>query len=106
MKSHMLNNNEKRTITMNKTEIIAAVAEKTGMTKKDAERVINATLETIETSLVKGDKVQISGFGIFEVKAREARVGRNPRTKETIQIPATRLPVFKASKALKDVVAK
>ncbi len=91
---------------MNKTEIIAAVAEKTGMTKKDAERVINATLETIETSLVKGDKVQISGFGIFEVKAREARVGRNPRTKETIQIPATRLPVFKASKALKDVVAK
>ena len=91
---------------MNKTEIIAAVAEKTGMTKKDAERVINATVETIETSLVKGEKVQISGFGIFEVKAREARVGRNPRTKETIQIPATRLPAFKASKALKDAVAK
>ena len=91
---------------MNKTEIIAAVAQKTGMTKKDAERVINATIETIETSLVKGDKVQISGFGIFEVKAREARVGRNPRTKETIQIPATRLPAFKASKALKDAVAK
>lgn len=91
---------------MNKTEIIAAVAEKTGMTKKDAERVINATIETIETSLVKGDKVQVSGFGIFEVKAREARIGRNPRTKETIQIPATRLPVFKASKALKDSVAK
>jgi len=106
MKSHMLNFNEKRTITMNKTEIIAAVAEKTGMTKKDAERVINATIETIETSLVKGDKVQVSGFGIFEVKAREARIGRNPRTKETIQIPATRLPVFKASKALKDAVAK
>ena len=91
---------------MKKTEIIAAVAEKTGMTKKDAERVINATIETIETSLVKGDKVQVSGFGIFEVKAREARIGRNPRTKETIQIPATRLPVFKASKALKDSVAK
>ena len=91
---------------MNKTDIIAAVAEKTGMTKKDAERVINATIETIEGGLVKGDKVQISGFGIFEVKARDARVGRNPRTKETIQIPATRLPVFKASKALKDVVAK
>ena len=91
---------------MNKTEIIAAVAEKTGMTKKDAERVINATVETIQGSLVKGEKVAISGFGIFEVKAREARVGRNPRTKETIQIPATRLPVFKASKALKDVVAK
>ncbi len=91
---------------MNKTELIAAVAEKTGMTKKDAERVINATIETIEASLVKGDKVQISGFGIFEVKAREARVGRNPRTKETIQIPATKLPAFKAAKALKDAVAK
>ena len=91
---------------MNKTELIAAVAEKTGMTKKDAERVINATFETITCSLVKGDKVSISGFGIFEVKAREARVGRNPRTKETIQIPATRLPVFKASKALKDSIAK
>ena len=102
----MLNFNEMRTIIMNKTEIIAAVAEKTGMTKKDAERVINATVETIQANLVKGEKVAISGFGIFEVKAREARVGRNPRTKETIQIPATRLPVFKASKALKDVVAK
>ena len=91
---------------MNKTELIAAVAEKTGMTKKDAERVINATVDTITQSLVKGEKVQVSGFGIFEVKAREARVGRNPRTKETIQIPATRLPAFKASKALKDVVSK
>ena len=91
---------------MNKTELIAAVAEKTGMTKKDAERVINATFETVAASLIKGDKVQVSGFGIFEVKAREARVGRNPRTKESIQIPATRLPAFKASKALKDAVAK
>ena len=91
---------------MNKTELIAAVAEKTGMTKKDAERVVNATVEAITESLVKGDKVQVSGFGIFEVKAREARVGRNPRTKEAIQIPATRLPAFKASKALKDAVSK
>ena len=91
---------------MNKTELIAAVAEKTGMTKKDAERVINATVDSITSSLVKGDKVQVSGFGSFEVKAREARVGRNPRTKETIQIPATRLPAFKAAKALKDAVAK
>ena len=91
---------------MNKTELIAAVAAKTGLTKKDAERVINATVESITESLVKGDKVQVSGFGIFEVKAREARVGRNPRTKEAIQIPATRLPAFKASKALKDAVAK
>ena len=91
---------------MNKTELIAAVAEKTGLTKKDAERVISTTVETIIETLVKGEKVQISGFGNFEVKAREARVGRNPRTKETIQIPATRLPVFKASKALKDAVSK
>ena len=91
---------------MNKTEIIAEVAQKTGMTKKDAERVINATIETIEGGLVKGDKVQISGFGIFEVKARDARVGRNPRTKETIQIPATKQPAFKAAKALKDAVAE
>jgi DNA-binding protein HU-beta len=91
---------------MNKTELIAAVAERSGMTKKDAERVINATVDTITTSLVSGDKVQISGFGIFETKEREARVGRNPRTKETIEIPASRVPTFKPSKALKDNVSK
>ena len=91
---------------MNKVELIAAVAEKSGITKKDAERVVNATIETITASLLKGDKVQLSGFGIFEVKAREARVGRNPRTKEEIQIPATRIPAFKASKTLKDAVSK
>ena len=91
---------------MNKTELVAAVAEKVGLTKKDAERVVNAAVETITETLVKGEKVQLSGFGNFEVKAREARVGRNPRTKETIQIPATRLPAFKASKALKDAVSK
>ena len=91
---------------MNKTELIAAVAEKTGLTKKDSERVINATVETIVDGLKKGDKVSLSGFGIFEVKNREARVGRNPRTKEAIQIPATRLPAFKASKALKDTISE
>ena len=91
---------------MNKTELVAAVAEKIGLTKKDAERVINATVETITETLVKGEKVQISGFGNFEVKAREARVGRNPRTKETIQIAATRTPALKASKALKDSIAE
>ena len=91
---------------MNKTELIAAAAEKAGLTKKDAERVLNAAFDTIAASLSKGDRVQVSGFGIFEVKNREARVGRNPRTKETIQIPATKTPVFKASKALKDTVAK
>ena len=91
---------------MNKTELIAAVAAKTGLTKKDAEKVVNATLETITESLVKGDKVNVSGFGIFEVKTRGERVGRNPRTKETITIPAAKLPAFKASKTLKDAVAK
>ena len=91
---------------MNKTELIAAVAERSGITKKDAERVINATVDTITTSLVSGDKVQISGFGIFETKEREARVGRNPRTKEAIEIPASRVPTFKPSKALKDNVSK
>ena len=91
---------------MNKTELIAAVAEKTGLTKKEAERVVSATFETVTESLKKGEKVSVSGFGIFEVKTREARIGRNPRTKEEIKIPATKLPAFKASKALKDVVAK
>lgn len=91
---------------MNKTELIAAVAQKAGLTKKDAERVVCATFDTITESLIKGEKVQLSGFGIFETKEREARVGRNPRTKEAIQIPATKTPAFKASKTLKDVVAK
>ena len=91
---------------MNKTELIASIAEKCGITKKDAERVINATLDSVTASLVAGDKVQLSGFGIFETKQREARIGRNPRTKEAIQIPASRQPVFKASKALKVAVEK
>lgn len=91
---------------MNKTELIAAVAEKTGLTKKDAERVVSATFETVVATLKKGEKVQISGFGNFEVKAREARIGRNPRTKEEIKIPATKLPAFKASKTLKDLISK
>ena len=91
---------------MNKTELIAAVAQKSGLTKKDAERVVCVTFDTITESLKKGDKVQLSGFGVFEAKDREARVGRNPRTKEEVQIPATRLPAFKASKSLKDAVAK
>ena len=91
---------------MNKTELIAAVAAKTGMSKKDAEKAVAATVDAITERLVKGDKVQVSGFGIFEVKTREARVGRNPRTKETIQIPATRLRQFMASMTLKDAIAK
>ena len=91
---------------MNKTELIAAVAESAGLSKKDTERVVNAALDTITAALCKGDKVQISGFGTFEVKDREARVGRNPHTKEAIEIPATKVPGFKPSKALKDTVAK
>ena len=91
---------------MNKTELIAAIAEKAGLTKKDAERALNATIDTLTASLVAGEKVQVAGFGIFETKNREARTGRNPLTKETIQIPATRVPAFKASKTLKDAVAK
>ena len=91
---------------MNKTELVAAVAEKSGLTKKDAERVVSATFETITAQMMKGEKVQISGFGIFEVKEREARVGRNPRTKEAIQIPASKAPAFKASKTLKDMISE
>lgn len=91
---------------MNRTELVAVVAEKTGLTKKDAERMVCATFDTITESLVKGEKVQISGFGVFEAKEREARVGRNPRTLEEIQIPASRQPAFKASKTLKDAVSK
>jgi DNA-binding protein HU-beta len=91
---------------MNKTDLIAIAAENSGMTKKDTERVINAALDAITAALVKGDKVQLSGFGAFETKDREARIGRNPHTKEAIDIPATRVPSFKASKALKDIVAK
>ena len=91
---------------MNKTELIAIAAEHTGMTKKDTERVLNAALDAITASLIRGEKVQLSGFGTFEAKEREARVGRNPHTKEAIEIPATRVPSFKASKALKDNVSK
>ncbi len=91
---------------MNKTELIAIAAEHSGMTKKDTERCLNAAIDAMTAALVKGEKVQLSGFGTFETKAREARVGRNPHTREAIDIPATRVPVFKASKALRDNVAK
>lgn len=91
---------------MNKTELIAAAAERSGISKKDAERVLNAAIDSITASLASGKKVQISGFGIFETKDREARVGRNPHTKQAIEIPATRVPAFKASKNLKDIVGK
>ena len=91
---------------MNKTELIAVASESAGLTKKDTERVLNAAIDAITASLVKGEKVQISGFGTFEAKDREARIGRNPHTKETIEIPATRVPTFNPSKGLKDSVGK
>ena len=91
---------------MNKTELIAVAAENAGMTKKDTERILNAAIDAITAALVRGEKVQLSGFGTFETKDREARIGRNPHTREAIDIAATRVPSFKASKALKDTIAE
>ena len=89
---------------MNKAELIAAIAAKTGETKKTAEKLVNAFVETVTEALTEGDKVQLVGFGSFEVRKRAARKGRNPQTKEEIKIPASKAPVFKAGKALKDLV--
>ena len=91
---------------MNKAELVSAVAEKTGMSKKDSEKAVNAAFDTITEALAAGDKVQLVGFGAFEVKERNARVGRNPKTKEEIEIPASRVASFKVGKALKEAVTK
>ena len=91
---------------MNKAELINAVAAAAEVSKKDAEAVLTATLDAITDALKEGDKVQLVGFGSFEVKTRAARVGRNPRTGEEIPISEAKLPVFKAGKALKDAVAQ
>ena len=91
---------------MNKAELINAVAASADVSKKDAEAVLTAALDTITEALAEGEKVQLVGFGSFEVKKRAARIGRNPKTKESIEIPASVVPVFKAGKALKDAVAK
>ena len=91
---------------MNKAELVGAVAEKTGYTKKDAEKAADAIIDAITEQLAGGGKVQLVGFGSFEVKSRAARTGRNPKTGQSIQIAATSTPVFKAGKALKDTVAK
>ena len=91
---------------MNKTELIAEVAKKCGLSKKDAEKAVTASFDTIAEALCQGDKVQIVGFGGFETKQREARMGRNPKTKESIEIAASRSPQFKPGKALKDAVCK
>ncbi len=91
---------------MNKAELVAAVAEKTGLSKKDSEKAVNAAFDTITEALAAGDKVQLVGFGAFEVKERGERIGRNPQTKEEIKIPASRVASFKVGKALKDAVSK
>ena len=89
---------------MNKAELVAARAAKTGETKKNAEEFVNAFLEVVTSELKKGEKVQVVGFGTFEIRERAARKGRNPQTKEEIRIPASKAPVFKAGKALKNAV--
>ena len=91
---------------MNKAELVSAVAEKTGMSKKNSEKAVNAAFDTITEALAAGDKVQLVGFGAFEVKERGARIGRNPKTKEEIEIPASRVASFKVGKALKEAVTK
>ncbi|MCX4256382.1 MAG: HU family DNA-binding protein [Oscillospiraceae bacterium] len=91
---------------MTKAELINAIAEKSELTKKDAEKALNAVVTSITDALVDGDKVQIVGFGTFEVRERSAKEAINPRTKEKINVPAKKAPAFKAGKALKDAVDK
>ena len=91
---------------MNKTELIAAIADKTDLSKKDVEAAVTAAVDVITAALSQQEKVQLVGFGSFEVKTRAERVGRNPKTNEAIQIPASKTPVFKPGKALKDAVAQ
>ncbi|MFR5265784.1 MULTISPECIES: HU family DNA-binding protein [Clostridium] len=91
---------------MNKAELIASMAEKSNLTKKDAEVALKAFMESVQEALEGGDKVQLVGFGTFETRERAAREGRNPRTKEVIQIPASKAPVFKAGKEFKERVNK
>lgn len=89
---------------MNKVKLLAAMAEKSGLSKKDCETALGALTETVTNALKAGDKVQLVGFGSFEVKKRAARIGRNPRTNEPVEISAAKLPVFKAGKVLKDAI--
>lgn len=91
---------------MNKTELIAAVAEAAGLSKKDADSAVNATIDSIINAVANGDKVQLIGFGTFEPRQRSEKTGRNPKTKEVITIPATTIPAFKAGAAFKSKVAK
>lgn len=89
---------------MNKAELINAAADKAGLSKKDTEAAVDAAIKAITEALAAGDKVQLVGFGSFEIRARAARIGRNPKTKEEIKIPASKVPAFKPGKALKDTV--
>lgn len=91
---------------MTKSELIASVADKTGMTKKDSEKALSAVIETITEAMAKGEKVQLVGFGTFEVRERAERTGINPQTHQKITIAATKTPAFKAGSALKEAVAK
>ena len=92
--------------TMNKTELVAAMADKAGLSKKDAEKALKAFTDTVSAQLKKGDKIQLVGFGTFEVSKRAAREGRNPQTGSVMKIAASKAPKFKAGKALKDLVNK
>ena len=91
---------------MNKTELVAAIAAKTELSKKNAEKALAAVLDTVAETLAAGEKVQLVGFGTFETRDREARTAKNPRTGETVQVAASRVPAFKAGQALKTKVAK
>ena len=91
---------------MKKTELIAAVAEQSGLSKKDAEKALNATIDTIIKAVAEGDKIQLTGFGTFEQRQRNARTGCDPRTGKTIEIPASKVPAVKAGKGFKDIVNK
>ena len=91
---------------MNKTELFSVISENSGLSKKDSEKALTAAVDAIAEALVAGDKVQLVGFGAFEVKTRAARTGRNPKTNAAIEIPASKIPQFKAGKALKDAVSK
>lgn len=91
---------------MNKQELVIAISEKAEISRKDAEKALAALISSVEEALIAGDKVQLVGFGTFEVKTRAARVGRNPKTQEKIEIPAAKIPTFKAGKAFKDVLDK
>ena len=91
---------------MNKTELVAAIAEKAELSKKDSEKALKAFIDVVTDELKAGEKIQLVGFGTFEVAERAARTGKNPQTKEEIQIPASKAPKFKAGRALKDTVNK